>query len=199
MQRYINTRVLIGIGLAFAALGLFVMTGINLQTDYWTISLIRILQLFGNGFLFGPVTTMAYQDMPNARSDGASAFLNLSRNLGGSIGIAVVLTFLSHRTQFHHSRIVEHVSPHDPQVGAFIETMQQKMLEAGPQTGDALAQSHAMLVGMVNRQASMMGFLDCFLVLALVFSALILFAFLMRGGAPERHPHRGPPRETEAL
>ena len=158
MQRYINTRVLIGIGLAFAALGLFVMTGINLQTDYWTISLIRILQLFGNGFLFGPVTTMAYQDMPNARSDGASAFLNLSRNLGGSIGIAVVLTFLSHRTQFHHARIVEHVSPHDPKVGEFVEAVQQKMVESGPQTGDALSQAYAVLAGMVHRQASMMGF-----------------------------------------
>ena len=202
MQKFINTRILIAVGLAVAAVGLYVMTGINLQTDYWTICGIRILQLFGNAFLFGPVTTMAYQDMPNARSDGASAFLNLSRNLGGSIGIAALLTFLAQRTQFHHARLAEHVTPGDPQYMSLIEALQAKILSAGAASGDALQQAQAMLSLMVNRQASMMGFLDCFFALALVFAGLVLFVVFMRGGKPVRQARRGPPQgaiESEVI
>jgi DHA2 family multidrug resistance protein len=199
MQKYVNARILIAIGLASSSLGLFVMTGINLQTDYWTISEIRILQLLGNAFLFGPVTTMAYQDMPNARSDGASAFLNLARNLGGSIGIAVLLTFLAHRTQFHHARMAEHISAGDPQYVSLVEAIQAKLAAAGAAGGDALMQAQAVIANMVNRQASMMGFLDCFYALAFVFAGLTLFALVMRGGKPARYARRGTPPERPAV
>jgi DHA2 family multidrug resistance protein len=191
LQKYVNARILIGIGLLFSALGLFVMTGINLQTDFWTLCWIRVLQLVGNAFLFGPVTTMAYQDMPNARSDGASAFLNLARNLGGSIGIATLLTFLAQRTQFHHARLVEHVSPSDPQYLSLVEAIQAKMVSGAMAGGDALMQAQAVIARMVDRQATMMGFLDCFLALGAAFAAMSLFALFMRGGKPMRHPRRG--------
>jgi DHA2 family multidrug resistance protein len=191
MQKYVNARILIAIGLAFSSFGLFVMTGINLQTDYWTISEIRILQLLGNAFLFGPVTTMAYYEMPNARSDGASAFLNLSRNLGGSIGIAVLLTFLAHRTQFHHARLAEHIAPGDPQYLSLVEALQAKMAAGAAAGGNALMQAQEVIARMIDRQASMMGFLDCFFALAFVFGAMTLFALFMKGGAPVRHPARG--------
>jgi DHA2 family multidrug resistance protein len=197
LQRYMNARWLIAFGLAVGAIGLFVMTGINLQTDYMTIAEIRVLQLVGMAFLFGPVTTMAYQNMPNARGDGASAFLNLSRNLGGSVGIAVVLTFLSHRTQFHHARLAEHVTPHDPRLGTLLQSLEETLLAAGASGVDALARAHAMLAAMVNREASIMGFLDCFLALGVVFALLISLAFVMQGGAPVRRARASSPRPLD--
>jgi DHA2 family multidrug resistance protein len=162
------------------------MTGINLQTDFWTLCWIRVLQLTGNAFLFGPVTTMAYQDVPSSRSDQASAFLNLSRNLGGSIGIAMLLTFLAHRTQFHHARMVEHISPGDPQYLTLVDAIQATMAAGAEAGGDALLQAQAMIARMVDRQASMMGFLDCFVALGVAFVAMSLFAVFMRGGKPVR-------------
>jgi DHA2 family multidrug resistance protein len=193
LQKYVNARVLIAIGLVISPLGLFAMTGINLQTDFWTLCWIRVLQLAGNAFLFGPVTTMAYQNMPNARADGASAFLNLSRNLGGSIGIALLLTFLAHRTQFHHARLVEHISPGDPQYLSLIDAISAKMATGMMAGGDALLQAQTVIARMVDRQAMMMGYLDCFLALGAAFVAMALFAAFMRGGKPVRRSRGAAP------
>jgi DHA2 family multidrug resistance protein len=137
--------------------------------------------------------------MPNARSDGASAFLNLARNLGGSIGIAVLLTFLAHRTQFHHARLAEHVSPGDPQYLSLIDALQAKLATGAVAGADALMQAQAMIAAMVNRQAAMMGFLDCFFGLAFVFAGLTLFALFLRGGKPERRPRGGRPADRAAV
>ncbi|MGD8709132.1 MAG: DHA2 family efflux MFS transporter permease subunit, partial [Ectothiorhodospiraceae bacterium] len=98
---HVDARWLIIFGLTVCAAALYHMSGFNTQTDYATIALARVFQAIGLGFLFIPITTVAYVGLPAEKTDNASAIINLSRNLGGSVGISVAITVLARRTQSH--------------------------------------------------------------------------------------------------
>src|SRR5699024_1937468 len=96
---------LIGFGFLVSGLGLYSMTGFNLNADYDTIMLARVLQAAALGFLFIPINTAAYDSLPMEKASNASAIINLARNVGGSVGISLATTILARRTQFHQSQL----------------------------------------------------------------------------------------------
>ena len=73
-------------------------------------------------FFFIPINTVAYSDLPRALNH-ASALINLMRNLGGSTGIAIAVLLLERRTEFHHARMVEHLTPYDRVSSAPLHTI----------------------------------------------------------------------------
>src|SRR5262249_37489236 len=91
----IDARYLIGFGFLITAFALFHMTNLDLQIDFRTAMLWRIYQAVGIAFVFVPINTMAYTDMPREASNQVSALTNLMRNVGGSIGISAVTTLLA--------------------------------------------------------------------------------------------------------
>src|SRR5215510_397712 len=70
-----------------------------------------LLQGIGTGMVFAPLSTIAFSTLlPHLRNEG-TAFFNLMRNIGSSIGISAVTTLLVRNTQIMHSRLAEHVTP----------------------------------------------------------------------------------------
>ena len=98
----VQPRWLIAFGFTVSGLALFHMTGFTLQIDYRHAMLARCFQTFGLAFLFIPINTLAYSGLPPGKNNNASALLNVSRNIGASFGIAMVITMLARRSQFHH-------------------------------------------------------------------------------------------------
>jgi DHA2 family multidrug resistance protein len=65
----------------------------------------------GLPLIFIPIMTASYDGLPQSKTDQASALINAARNTGGSIGVSIVSNVLTHREQFHQSRLVESVIP----------------------------------------------------------------------------------------
>jgi DHA2 family multidrug resistance protein len=176
----VDPRLLIGFGLVVTAGALFFIGGFNLQVDFATIAWARVFQAAGFGFLFIPITTLAYAGMTPEKNNNASALLNLSRNLGGSVGVAVLTTLLARRAQIHQSVLIEHITPYDATYQAMAQALQQRMQAQGGSAADALQKAQGVIAGMVDQQAQLLSYLDDFRLLAVIFVGLLPLVFLMR-------------------
>ncbi len=177
----IEARWLIAIGLVVTSLALFRMSGFDLDIDYSTVAWTRIYQSLGLSFLFIPINIAAYRDVPREKSNNASALINMMRNIGGSIGIAVITTFIARRAQYHQSVLAAHVTPYSTPYNQLIGTFQQATLPHHASAADALHQAQALLYAIVQKQASVLSYIDGFWLLGAVMIALVPLVLLLRG------------------
>ena len=106
----IDTRLLLGFGLAVTAWSFYAMTGWTPDVSRETIVGVGFIQGAGLGFLFVPLSTVTLATLsPQHRTEGAG-FYNLSRNIGSSIGISIVNALLTRNTQINHADIAAHVT-----------------------------------------------------------------------------------------
>src|SRR6202140_1912506 len=117
LSRY-SPRWLLLFGLVVLSFSLFHMTNFDLQVDFRTAALARVIQAVGMAFLFVPINTAAYAFLPREKNNAASGLMNLARNIGGRVGISVVTTMFARRTQFHQARLSENLSAASPQLQA---------------------------------------------------------------------------------
>jgi DHA2 family multidrug resistance protein len=188
----IDARWLIAVGLVAAALALYHMTGFDADVDYATIAWARVYQSLGLALLFIPINTAAYRGVPPEKSNNASALINMMRNVGGSIGVAVVTTFVARREQYHQNVLVAHVTPYSTQYNQLIHTLQQAVLAAHANAADALRQAQAQLYALVQKQATMLSYIDAFWLLSVVLIALVPLVLVLgrsggRGTSPPAH------------
>ncbi len=97
------------------------MATFNLDIDFHTAMMARIYQSAGMAFLFVPINVMAFYFIPKEKFNNATGIINLARNIGGSFGIANVVTLLARRTQFHQGMLVSHMTPFDSAYRAHVE------------------------------------------------------------------------------
>ncbi len=173
-------RWLVIFGVLTCTAGLLIMSRFNLYIDYKTAVWSRMVQSLGFGFLFVPISTAAFAYIEKARTQYATGLFNLARNIGGSIGIAMTMTLLARRAQFHQSRLMEHLTPFDHTLRQSAAGAAQVMVGHGASPADAAMQAHGLIYGSVVRQANMLAFLDGFWVMAVLFLAIIPLMLLIR-------------------
>ncbi len=149
MMRYIEARTLIVGGLSLTCLSLFYMTGWTDQTGVPEIVTLSIVQGFGFGLVFVPLSTVAFLTLPNhLRTDGTS-MLTLMRNVASSIGISVVIAQLTEGSRRVYAVLSQHINP-------FNSAMQMPdvrgMIDLGTDKGRAMADV------MVSLQAQIIAF-----------------------------------------
>ena len=111
LMRHIEARTLIISGLSLTAASLFYMTGWTDQTGVTEIVVISVVQGFGFGLVFVPLSTVAFLTLPNhLRTDGTS-MLTLMRNVASSIGISLVIAQLTQGTRYTYAVLSEHINP----------------------------------------------------------------------------------------
>jgi DHA2 family multidrug resistance protein len=184
LLRKVEARWLVVVGLTISSIGLFHMANFNLEVDFRTAMMARVVQSAGLAFLFVPINTMAFAFIPKQRTNYATGLINLARNIGGSVGIAVVTTVLARRSQFHQQTLVGHMMPLDPAYQQALEGARQMLMTQGASAADALAQAQGLLYGMMQRQAAMKAFIDAFWMMGMIFLAMIPLMFFMRRTAP---------------
>jgi DHA2 family multidrug resistance protein len=175
-------------GMLVVSLSLFHMANFNLGIDFRTAMLARIYQSFGFAFLFVPINVMAFYFIPKEKVNNATGLINLARNIGGSVGIALVTTMLARRTQFHQAVLASHVTPLDYPYRAMVSGTSQMLMQHGSDPVQAANQAHGLLYGLVQRQAAMQAFIDCFWLMGAIFLCIIPLMFLMK----KAKPHTGP-------
>ncbi len=171
---------LLGLSFTIAALSFLYYSGMTTQTDYFHFTLARCFQGFGYAFMFVPVSQLAYSYLPQNKNNKGSSLTNLCRNWGASFGIAFVTTMLERRTQFHQSVLVSNITSADVMLRGFVNTSSRYLITRGASGPDAIHQSYAMVANLMNQQAAMLAFMDCFRLLALVVALGVPLAFLIR-------------------
>ena len=178
----VDTRLLVLIGAIFNIASLWLLSTLNLQVDFFFLMFSRVLQGFGLGFLFVPITAAAFVRLTPQQTGQGTGLFNLFRNEGGSVGIAIAATVLGRRAQFHQHHLVEHLTP-------FAQGFQQRLAEAGhllfgvagrdPVTSGRLAEG--IMYGVVRRQAAVLAYIDVFWMLMFSFVVFLPFILLLAG------------------
>jgi MFS transporter, DHA2 family, multidrug resistance protein len=173
----LDARLLLAVGFAITAYSLWRMTGYSLGMDIWAVISITVLQGFGLGLVWVPLSTASFYTLPaHLRTEG-SAFNSLVRNIGGSIGIAIGENVLVRSIQANHAWIAEQANPYNPML--HLPSVAQAW---NLHTTAGLAA----LNGEITRQAKMIAYLDVFQLLMILTLALLPLLFLLRDtrGAP---------------
>jgi DHA2 family multidrug resistance protein len=176
----IGAKRMLGFSFTIAALSFFYYSGMTTGTDYFHFALARSFQGFGYAFMFVPVTQLAYSYLPRNKNNKGSSLTNLCRNWGASFGIAFVTTMLERRTQYHQSVLAGHLTSADETVRRFVTTSSHFLMTRGATASDATHQAYGLVGNMMNQQAAMLAFMDCFHLLAIVVLAGLPLAFLAR-------------------
>jgi DHA2 family multidrug resistance protein len=149
------------------------------------LTLSMIVRAFGQPFVMIPLSAIATNGIEKEQAGSASGLFNMMRNLGGSIGIAVVSTVLTQREQFHSVRLGERISSSDPAVRGFIAQTQTMLFHRGAGHFEAHNQALGALANMVRKEAYIMAFNDCFLfVSCALFVAAVCVFFLKKPQGP---------------
>jgi MFS transporter, DHA2 family, multidrug resistance protein len=183
LSRY-SPRWLLVFGLVMLSGSLFHMTSFDLNIDFRTAAMARVFQAAGMAFLFVPINTAAYAFLPREKNNAASGLMNLARNIGGSVGISLVTTMLDRRTQVHMNDLSSHLSASNPAFQSMLQGATQAMRVHGASAAFATQQAYALIEGTVQRQATMLAYIDDFRLLAWAILAMIPMVFLMKRGRP---------------
>jgi DHA2 family multidrug resistance protein len=168
-------RLIIAIGLVIFALGSFQMTWITRDYDFYELLVPQILRGVGMMFAMVPTNTIALGTLAPDRVKNASGLFNLTRNLGGAVGLAVINSVLNQRTDLHIARLHERVTWGNATATETLNMFTQRLQGMG----DASLMAMKQLSQIVHRQAVVMGFGDAFLMLTVFYFGLtVTVAFL---------------------
>ena len=171
MARNVDPRIMVMGGLAIAAYSLYAMTGWTLGMDSTPFIVTGVVQGIGLGLIFIPLNVTAFGTLdPHKRTEGAS-LMNLSRNIGGSVGISIVTALLARNIQTVHSVL----APHIPDPGLVASDPLVSSI-AGGSTDSAIAIAN----GLVNQQAAMIAYLDDFKLMMIMTAVAIPLGLLLK-------------------
>ena len=191
LVKRIPAAFLVGMGYTILGFALWYFAGLNLTATYGHEAFGRAFQGLGLAFLFVPMSQIAYSYLPANKNNKASSLTNLFRNQGGSFGIAFVTTMLERRTQYHQTVLVAHVTNYDPALGSTLDGIRNRLMEHGATAADAAVRAPAQVYAIVQQQAAMFGFIDCFWLLGVIaFAGPVLALFVRRfnqGGKAPAH------------
>ena len=182
----VDARWLIAFGFLISALALYHMTVIDQQIDFRTAMMLRVYTACGLAFLFVPLNTIAYTGVPAEKNDDVSSMINLARNIGGSVGIALSSTIVSRRMQQHHHDLAMHTTRYDLRLREFSGQVTSMLHLRGLSHAGALDQSYARIYQGLQGQAATLGYIDAFYVMAVISALMIPLVFLMKRSDPGR-------------
>jgi len=183
LSRY-TPRWLLLFGLIVLSFSLFHMTGFDLEIDFRTVAMARVVQAVGMAFLFVPINTAAYAFLPRDKNNAASGLMNLARNIGGSVGISVVTTMLDRRSQVHLTDLSQNLSSSNPALLGAVQGATRAMQAHGFGLAGATQRAYALIQGTVQRQAVMMSYIDCFYFLGVAILLMVPAVFLIKKSKP---------------
>jgi MFS transporter, DHA2 family, multidrug resistance protein len=176
----VQPKYLIVAGAVIVALSMYDMTNVYSDLGFWYMARLRMLFGIGLPLIFVPIMTASFDGIHPSKTDQASAIINAARNTGSSIGVSIVSNVLTHREQFHQSRLVEQVIPSSPQY----QNTLQHITNYFTANGSSLAQAHDQAIQWIGQQvqiqASFLAYMDAFWVLMLISLSAVPLALSLR-------------------
>jgi DHA2 family multidrug resistance protein len=167
----VDTRWLLAAGLGLTAWAMYDMTSWTPDVSQWTIISVGFIQGSGLGFLFVPLTTIAFATLPAQMRGEGTGLYNLSRNIGSSAGISVVSALIVENTQSNHASIASYITPYNHALQAPNVADMMNPLTAG---------GRAALDSVITHQATIIAYMDDFKLLMWMSLGCIPLVFLLR-------------------
>ncbi len=179
LSNKVDARALVGLGVVLMGTSLWMMTGFALEQPAGPVIWSGVVQGLGLGAIFVPLQSLAFETLQPRLRTTAASLLNLSRNVGGSVGISIVGSQLVRMTQLAHADMAANVTADIPTAAASL------LQSLGVPGGAALALINAE----ITRQAVFIAYLDDFkLMMIITFAVLLLLALMRRGKKPVNDP-----------
>ena len=175
----IQARYMISFGLTLLCYGMWYTANVSPQADYMTFVMMRVMQVLGLPFLFIPISVLAFMNIPKEKSNKASALFALARNLGGSMGIAILGSYVARHTQLHQQHLAAHLMPGDPVYEQRLASVTHAIMDKGYSASEAAPLAMGNLYRELLHQASVLAYHDTFLFMAGIMACgVVLTLFL---------------------
>jgi DHA2 family multidrug resistance protein len=175
-----DQRLMLAGGCTLAAVALFFMTRLTSTIDFWNLAWPRFLQGFSQGFIFVPLQALTLATIPTERLGNSTAAYNVARNIGGSMGVALVTTLLARRSQVHQATLMGHLDPWSFEMAGRLQVWTNHFVTHGADTYTAGRQAMAMLYRETVTQANILSYADDFWLLLVVYTSVLLLIPFMR-------------------
>ncbi|MEA2601370.1 MAG: transporter, family, multidrug resistance protein [Acidobacteriota bacterium] len=180
LQRGVPPQLMNALGFISFFFFTFLLSHSTLASDrqdfFWPL----ILRGVGLGFLFVPLTTMALSGLRGKDIPQGAGLTNMMRQLGGSFGVALVATFIQHRSWTHRVNLLSHVSIYDQTVRDRLAAITQGLVSKGSSLFQAQQQAYGALEGAVMRQTFLLSYMDAFRVVGVFFLCCIPMLLLFK-------------------
>ncbi|GAB5095842.1 DHA2 family efflux MFS transporter permease subunit [Caballeronia sp. LP006] len=171
LMSYVQTRYLVGFGFFLMGVALLYSHRLVPNIDYRTLTMMRSAQSAAIGFLFVPVTTLAYLSLPKSMNNDASALFTMFRNVAGSIGISLATAMIRERTQANMAHMVEHLTPLNQPYNDAVQRIARTLMDTGQTMSQAMTAATGQMYKTLVSQATILAYLD-------VFAACAIFSFM---------------------
>lgn len=181
----VQARYLIAIGWLLLSIAMCYSTKrIDLQISFSAATWLRITQVLGLGFLFLPITLVAYIGIPPEKNNSVAGIVNLMRNMGSSVGTSLVTTLIARRAQFHQARLVEYARPDNPNFQNSANGLAQQLAQSRLGAHEGQLQAYARIYQGLQAQAATLAYIDTFMVLAVGSAIMFCLAFALKRNDP---------------
>jgi DHA2 family multidrug resistance protein len=183
LVRRFDPRIILVGGSLILTSQMFVLGRLTVSTGAGDLFWPLIFRQFGTVMMFLPLNMATLGDIPKKDIGKATGLFSLTRQLGGSVGVALLSTMLGARITFHRAVMTEHMIPGDPQTMARVGAYTAGFLARGDDLATAKTKAAAALGGAISNQAAVMSFNDSFFATAvLILATLPLVLLLGKGG-----------------
>ncbi|WP_336288082.1 DHA2 family efflux MFS transporter permease subunit [Bartonella sp. CB60] len=173
----IDARLMMALGLACFAWGTWLATAITDNWDFWELFWPQIFRGVSIMLCMVPINNIALGSLPPEQLQNASGLFNLTRNLGGAVGLAIISTFMMQRTDFHYGQIAETVHWGNKQA---TEILSKLTMYFNTITFDPHALALSQLFNMARMQAIVMTFSDIFFMMTVLFGILTCLSIFLK-------------------
>ncbi len=191
LMRHIDTRLLVGVGFFLFAVSAFLNLAITPDYAGDQLFIPNLVRAFGQALVLTPLSSLATGGIERENAGSASAMFNMMRNLGGSIGIAVLETFITKREQFHSNIITARVSLLDEATRQRLAALQRHFMSAGASDANTAWHDAVVQVGRtIKAQSYMLAYSDAFYLMGAALLLAMLTTLAMRkstGGGAGAH------------
>ncbi len=183
LGRNLDGRPMLAFGLVITSVAFFGYSTMSLQSGTWDIFWHQINQGVGMAFVFVPLTTLTMDPISRQDTGYATSLYSVMRNIGSSVGISFVTTWLARRSQYHQTILIARVNPYNEQFRSLQRQAAGLFLRRGSDPVTAGNQAMAVIYRLVQQQAMLLSFVEAFRVMAFLFLACtVLILFMRRGG-----------------
>jgi MFS transporter, DHA2 family, multidrug resistance protein len=181
----VQARRLIAFGWLALSIAMFYSTKrIDLQISFHAAVWLRIAQVIGLGFLFVPITLVAYIGIAPEKNNAVAGIINFMRNMGSSVGTSLVTTLIARRSQFHQLRLVEKARVDNPNFTNAAQGLNHHFVSAGLGRHEALATAYARIYQSLQAQAASLAYIDTFMVLSVGAAIMFCMSFVLKKNDP---------------
>ena len=187
LYNYVSPRLLVGTGILALMYGYWRLAHFNLYVGFWSFAPILILTGVGMGIAMVTLSTISLSTIARPQMTGASGLNTLTRREAGNIAYALLATALARRTQFHRAMLVGNFTDLNRTFMRMDQGLTHSLQSYGYNSAALGGRDLSLLNNMLNRNATIMAYNDCFylLVPVLLLSMLLLFLLPKRGYVPE--------------